>query len=181
MKPIYEGNTIEGWMSNDELQWLYETACTMTSILEVGSWMGRSTHALLSGCRGPVYAVDTFKGTPRAVEHVFAHNGGDVRAKLMENVGMFPNLIVIQADSADAAKRFNPRSFEMIFIDGDHSYSMVMRDIKAWLPIARTMLCGHDRHQDGVPQALKDCGYAWKEEAGTIWSIDPNAPPRSET
>ena len=41
-----------------ELEWLYKAAKRMKSIVEIGSWQGRSTYVLLSGCQGPVMAVD---------------------------------------------------------------------------------------------------------------------------
>ena len=55
---------IPGWMSAEELQWLFEQAGQHENIVEIGSWMGRSTHALLTGTKGKVIAVDTFQGSP---------------------------------------------------------------------------------------------------------------------
>ena len=59
-----EENRITGFMSEPELTQLYKWACECESIVEIGSWRGRSTHALLSGCKGKVYAVDHFGGNP---------------------------------------------------------------------------------------------------------------------
>jgi hypothetical protein len=66
---------IQGWMTRDELTWLYETAQTMQSIAEIGCWKGRSTCALLSGCPGTVHAVDHFLGsaTERDTFHKEVH------------------------------------------------------------------------------------------------------------
>ncbi|MBU4356393.1 MAG: class I SAM-dependent methyltransferase, partial [Proteobacteria bacterium] len=91
--PVYPGNDIKGWMSQKELQWLYEQARNMDSIVEIGCWHGRSTHAFLSGCRGTVYAVDHWQGSPGANgEILFACRdvkAMDVFAAFMKNVGGF--------------------------------------------------------------------------------------------
>ena len=56
--PVERAKGYQGWMYPEELEWLYEAAKRMNSIVEIGSWQGRSTYVLLSGCRGPVVAVD---------------------------------------------------------------------------------------------------------------------------
>jgi len=50
----YKATQIEGWMSYAELIWLNLTAKKMNSIVEIGSWKGRSAHALASACPGKV-------------------------------------------------------------------------------------------------------------------------------
>lgn len=153
-----------------ELQWLYSRAVEMDNVLEVGSWKGRSTHALLSGCTGPVFAVDHWLGSP--TERDTVHKEAlerDVYQEFLGNVGHFSNLRVIKRDSVDASAAFEDHSLDMVFIDGDHSYDGCLRDIQAWLPKVRKMLCGHDRGQEGVPQALTDSGLRWKPGPGTIW------------
>ena len=53
-------NDIEGWMEQTELEWLYSIASEMESIVEIGSWKGRSIHALCTRCKGTVTAIDLF-------------------------------------------------------------------------------------------------------------------------
>ena len=166
---VFGGIPGQGMMAV-ELQWLYDRAREMGSVLEVGSWKGRSTHALLSGCKGAVCAVDHWQGSPSERRTVHAEAAtSDVYAEFMRNVGQFENLYVLRMDSVSAADKVKDASVEMIFIDGDHSYEGCLADIRAWLPKATTLLCGHDRGQEGVPQALKESGLAWKPGPGTLW------------
>jgi hypothetical protein len=48
MTPPYD-LSIPGWMTEDELRWLHETAKSMASVVEIGCYQGRSTFALLQG------------------------------------------------------------------------------------------------------------------------------------
>jgi len=50
---------------------------------------------------------------------------------------------------------------DIIFVDGDHTYDGVRRDLLHWLPVCRnTLLCGHDytraRKHQGVKQAVDE-------------------------
>jgi hypothetical protein len=167
----YKGNNIQGWMSDIELNWLYETALTMDSILEIGCWKGRSTHALLSGCKGVVFAVDHFRGNPDQInkEHKEASDG-NLYHEFMENTVNFDNLVTMKADANDVVKFFKPKSIEMIFIDGRHLTMAVISDILNWMPICKTLLCGHDYNMEGVYNAILGINLPIKIEAGTIWS-----------
>ena len=59
------------------------------------------------------------------------------------------NTHVIREYSVNAAKILDGQ-YDIIFIDGDHSYKHVMADIKAWYPRVRDggILCGHDYSED---------------------------------
>ena len=162
---------IQGFMGDTELQWLYETAQKMDSIVEIGCWRGKSTHALLSGCRGPVYAVDHFHGSPDQVTTAHADaKTQDIYAQFLGHVGQFPNLVVHRMDSIEAARRFQPKSIDMVFIDGCHTLTAVLADLAAWRPICKKLLCGHDIGQDGVRPALQSAGVNYRNEVGSIWS-----------
>lgn len=67
--------------------------------------------------------------------------------------------IVIRKKSVDAAREIN-LPLDYVFIDGDHSYEGVKRDIAAWLPKIRPggWIGGHDygSHFPGVDQAVKE-------------------------
>jgi len=160
-------------MGPGELSWLYEKAGQMESVVEIGSWKGRSTHALLSGCPGPVFAVDHFRGSPNELDG--AHREAtkqDIFALFWKNVGHFRNLVIFRMESAVAAKYFANKSVDMVFIDGCHIAEAVVSDIKAWAPKYRKLLCGHDGTYRSVQQAIRKCGLAYKLEGG-IWIVAP--------
>jgi predicted O-methyltransferase YrrM len=175
----YEIPNIPGWMGNNEIQWLYKKATEMESIVEIGVWMGKSTHALLSGCKGIVYAVDHFMGSldERGSTHHEATQR-DISVDFFKYVGHFQNLKLIRGESIEAAKQFEPKSIDMIFIDGDHSKPAFRADMLAWLPICKKLICGHDAHTGGVSDTLKEL---WEEgklprertiPVDSIWSIE---------
>jgi predicted O-methyltransferase YrrM len=158
---------IEGFMDDRELIWLNEQAKTKQTIVEIGSWCGRSTYALLKDCPGTVYAVDHFKGSE---EHQGTIEAGlNPYEEFMKNVGHFKNLRVMKMTSLEASMSEEiPREVDMVFIDGAHDYDSVMADLKAWSPRAK-FLCGHDAGEGGVPDALRD--YFGKQLKGTVGCI----------
>jgi hypothetical protein len=168
----YRSPGINGFMGDEELAWLYEKAKEMRTIVEIGSWLGKSTHALLSGCKGTVYAIDHFKGSESEIDDAHASaKTEDIKAMFLENVGYFKNLVVIEEDSSLASKRFEDHSIDMIFIDGDHSYKFVKKDFDFWFPKCSRLFCGHDKDQDGVPKALEELGKPFFNPVNTIWCI----------
>ena len=173
MKPDYIDPEIFGFMMTTELQWLYTQAQRMGSIAEIGCWKGKSTHALLSGCSGPVFAVDHWKGSEaeRTTGHAEALTQ-DIYAQFMANVGHFKNLVVRKMDSVEAARHFAPHSIDMVWIDGGLRKQDVIDDLTAWVPVCRKLLCGHDLNQGGVAIALLEMGINYTTGAGSIWSYD---------
>lgn len=172
-KDYHYCNDIEGWMTVQEQGWLYNMAKQMNLIAEIGSWKGKSTHALLSGCPGRVYAIDHFNGSTAEIEgpHKEA-TYGDVYKEFKRNVGKFSNLETIHMASADAAKVLN-FNFDMVFIDGGHTCQEVKADIETWLPKTKKLICGHDYTWESVRKAVveclgevKICNSIWYKELG---------------
>lgn len=145
----YKYPDIEGWMTFTELNWLYNTAKGMGSVAEIGSWKGRSTHALLSSGT-QVTAIDTWEGSadPRDGTH-----GVNTFNEFQKNVGHFQNLRVVHSSSLEAAENMEG-SFDMIFIDAGHTYEEVKADILAWKPYAKKIICGHD-YSDTWPEVKR--------------------------
>lgn len=173
--PGYHGTDIEGYTVLRELQWLYTQAQKMKTVVEVGSFKGRSAHALLSGCAsGLVYCVDPWDGNT-----VWENQDGKVISpsidEFMKNTAQFPNRAAIQATSVEAALRFQDKTVDMVFIDGNHSYDSVIEDIRTWLPKTRKLLCGHDYNYygwPGVKKAVDDTFGDLVQSFGTIWFIE---------
>jgi hypothetical protein len=153
----------DGMIMKEEQEWLFDRASEMESVVEIGSWTGMSTYALLCGCKGPVYAIDTFEGTDDEIDGSMAlAKTGKLYDIFLNNVGHLPNLRVIKSKSEDAALFFQPKSIDMVWIDGDHRYDAVMTDLKLWTPICKKLLCGHDIKNELVQQALKNFGIKYK-------------------
>lgn len=162
--------SIQGWMSEAELAWLAERAAEVSSIVEIGSWKGRSTAALLTACPGIVTAVDHFLGTPE--ELTTTHEEAtreDIFAEFMRNVGGSPNLHALRMSSRQASKEFEDDSVDMVFIDGAHDAVSVLQDLTAWAPKCRRLLCGHDSNWPGVKAALARQNIKWTQGPGAIW------------
>ena len=149
----------DGWMSHEELEFLRHAASLSESVVEIGSWKGRSTKALLEGCKGPVWAVDHFKGSEDYNDSTLVIAREEPVFEIFKkNVGHYPNLRILQMDSAYAASMIPDGSVDMAFIDSDHRYEQVKAEIKRWLPKARFIVALHDYCDEwpGVKQAVEE-------------------------
>ncbi len=167
----YAANNIPGWMSFAEQYFLFENARNMESVIELGSWKGKSTHALLSSKCPHVYAIDTWKGSAFEPEAHAEAATGSVFEDFKRNVGHFPNLTIIKKDINEAVMATTDGAVDMVFIDAGHTYEEVKNDIRKWKSKARILLCGHD-YVSGWPGVIQ----AVDEELGgpdgvvdTIW------------
>ena len=135
---------IEGWISDIEGYVLYRLARDGEgegAIVEIGSWMGKSTAWLAAGSlarkREPVIAVDTFKGSPEHQERDVLREEGTTYHRFtgnLERAGVFAHVEPRIATSLEAAAAWDGRPIRLLFIDGDHSYEAAKADLDAWLP-----------------------------------------------
>jgi len=146
------GSHIQGWMSEGELRWLCQTAKEMQSVAEVGCWKGRSTFALCASRCPLVYAVDHFKGSDEPEHRAIIQSEGEPLKHFLYNMRQFNNLHVVIADSVQGAEMVS--AVDMVFLDASHEYASVVRDIQAWKPNAKKLLCGHDFLSGDVQRAV---------------------------
>jgi glycosyltransferase involved in cell wall biosynthesis len=167
----YEDKGIEGWMTPEELEFLYQKSKEMKTVIEVGSWKGRSTDALLSGCKGTVTAVDHFQGSDDVNDSTKElGQKEDVYSQFIENVGHYKNLRIHKVSSDLAARALEGLKFDMVFIDAEHTYEGVKKDILMWKDKARVLLCGHD-YQIGWPGVMKAVNEVVGKIDGVVGSI----------
>jgi len=59
-------------------------------------------------------------------------------------------------DSVEASKTFADEYFDFVYIDAQHEYEAVLRDIKAWYPKVKRggVIAGDDCGEPGVKQAV---------------------------
>lgn len=162
--------SIPGFISPDELEWLYAEAATMRHVVEVGCWLGRSASALAQGCPGLVYTVDTFQGSPSEIEssHIEALTT-NLYAEAQTQLSPWPNVRIMPMSSIQASRKFTIGSVDMVFIDGEHTALSVLSDLLAWYPKCNRLLCGHDSDWDGVREGLARFGVPFEIGPGALW------------
>jgi hypothetical protein len=182
MIDISKALTVQGWMTESELTYLAEMASKWNdapfdaNIVEVGSWMGRSTCALASNTNGRVWAVDTWQGSPEHAEELAQHEANWLYSQFLHNVTGLPVMPVMLPSvwAAEWLKRCQVYP-NLVFLDANHTYESVKADIEAWLPLIDRggILCGHDYDPPnwmGVHDAVNECVPGFKVVPGTtIW------------
>jgi predicted O-methyltransferase YrrM len=151
---------IEGFLEDLEAYTLMQLAAHgqgSGAIVEIGSYMGRSTAFLAAGAkdagRERVYAVDHFRGSPeqkagQPFSHPVLEKDGSTFGVFQANlraVNLDDHVVAIQASSVEAARSWK-EPIRLLFIDGDHSYEAAREDWKAWSPFLgnRGYVCFHD-------------------------------------
>lgn len=151
---------IDGFLSDVEGYALLRMAALgggCGAIVEVGSYLGRSTAFLAAGSasagRERVVAVDHFAGSPEHqagefhASEVLQRDGttlNQFRSNL-ESVELIDHVDVRVGASTDVAREWS-EPIRLLFVDGDHSYESSRADFEAWSPhiVERGLVCFHD-------------------------------------
>jgi len=121
-------------------------------VIELGTYTGSSAMAMLDTIKannGHLHCVDWFKGNP-GVDCLIASCAKDnvvgvLEANLAE--GGYGDCTTIHVGRTDEAHPSFPDGMaDIIFIDAEHTYSAIKRDLENWWPKLKPggMMCGHD-------------------------------------
>lgn len=174
-----------------QLEHLWVTNGRPVQIAEVGCWKGHSTAYLMQvlAQRNVPFVLmavdlwhpDYFVGHSQLPPELRAGLGEDALfAMFMANTAFVTtwdtkkgDLLVVREDSALAARHVEDQSVDMVFIDADHTYDAVVRDINAWLPKVRPggILAGHDYwvRDPGVVKAVNEAFRYVALFDGLVW------------
>ncbi len=179
---------VEGFLHDLEGYILLQLAAKgggVGAVVEIGSFMGRSTAFLAAGSklagRERVVAVDHFRGS---IEHqaggafanrTLAEEGTTFHRfqQNMQRLGLDDYVIPIQSSSAEAVKSWQG-PVRLLFIDGDHAYESCRQDFEAWSPfiVSHGLVCFHDvTNFEGVDRFYKELisgRQDFKEVAGVV-------------
>lgn len=130
---------------------------------EIGVWKGDFSHRiLLSTAPLRLHLVDPWRFEPQWPARWYggsvARSQPDMDAIYTDVVRRFrdvPEIVIHRLPSAEAAELFPNESFDWVYIDGNHSYSEVLSDLRRWWPKVRP---GGDLAGDD---------YRWRDEHGT--------------
>lgn len=175
---------LEGWFDYEELYHQIGTRYKNSILVEVGSWLGKSVAFLASVSEfyknnNKIYAIDTWNGLDiNYMEEIKQkYNKPSIYDIFKDNINDcgFENIITpIVSCSWEAAENFENESCDFIFIDADHSYESVKKDILAWYPKLKPggSFAGHDIFAQQIKQAATDglgnFGKTWTQ-VGSCW------------
>lgn len=138
MKHFYQ--TIPGYFSGPDFYSFLARQFPDGYGVEVGSFKGRSAAYL---------AVELLNhgGTPR-LDIVDAFAFGSSVADIQQSLAPVSHIIgnIHQGQSWEGAALYQDGSLDWVYIDADHHYEPVCRDIDAWLPKVKSggIIAGHD-------------------------------------
>ena len=132
--------------------------------VEVGTQHGVFAKVIAKGWCGNIYCVDLWPD--EEIFEVAQSNLDDPRFKLF------------RGDSVETAAQFVDGGFDWVYIDADHHYENVKRDIEAWYPKVRAggIVAGHDYvdYLDmGVIQAVNEFAAEHGYEVGLTTKDQP--------
>ncbi len=171
MQHIYQ--SIDGWFSFPAMYSLMVQHFPSGSrLVEIGTYKGKSfsylvVEAINSGKKFDIVGIDACPWP--GVEPCFRENMKPLEGNFRTMFG---------GDSFDRAKEFEDQSIDFCFIDANHTYEYVKRDIENFLPKMKRMgiIAGHDyNHQHpGVLKAVdevfgKNVNYDSRED---VWSVN---------
>ena len=165
-KPLMcSGSVNQYWMGlNEMLLYIWEeykkpSGEELWKGLEIGAYMGESTQIFLSSglFRGGFTVIDSWTLGQHG-EQTDDRFWVDIKNQFEHNVRIFEdeswwsgeNLKVIRGWSQNSHVEIKDDSLDFIYIDGDHSYEAVKRDLELYLPKLKKggLMCGHDYDKD---------------------------------
>jgi len=155
-------NFEEDWFTYPTVYKIIVDRCRLNGkILELGAWKGRSSFFLVTEAKNKssdieVHIVDSWSDVSDWWKLSTLENGEDVFAKFKINMSSLTGFYKChRMDSCEASKLFEDGSLDGVFIDADHSYEAVKRDIQLWLPKIKRggTLAGHDI--EGHPNSME--------------------------
>ncbi len=148
---------------------------------EIGCLEGAMTRHILKGCLGlqVFYAVDLWSWD--AYEGEEGHerlrerwNFPTIKKRFDKVACVFPKrIVVLHGISWEMAEKVEDNSLDFVFIDANHSYECVVKDIKAWTPKLRPggLLSGHDfsERYSGVVDAVTELTSNFSLSVDHVW------------
>lgn len=152
-------------------------------IVELGSYMGKSTCWLAEGSRrgrgAGVIAVDAWNlmGNVDGKHRYASLETKQVFDEQLKTMDFWETIYAIQDFTAAVGRAYPRMDVGLLFVDADHSYEAVKADFEAWEPhlVERAVVAFDDygtRKNPGVERFVRELAKRYN------WSviIDPNAP-----
>lgn len=132
---------------------------------EIGIYLGETAEYALRNIELKQYVmIDPY--IPHGDMQRSASDWSEIYDKISELFMVRPNVKFVRKTSEEASVDFPDGYFDFVYIDGNHEYEYVTKDLNLWYPKVRGggILCGHDYGNEptwmGVKKAVDEFALA---------------------
>ena len=158
---LRELNKVKGHIGLNEGFLLFKIAKSLREnsvIVEIGSFMGKSSCFIAEGIglkKIQFFCIDPWN------DHMKQKEAKGTFSEFLQNTEKYRSkIIVLRGFSYEIIKQWpSHRKIDFLWIDGDHSYEGVKKDIHDWIPLVKkdSFICFHDyRDAPGVKKAVDE-------------------------
>lgn len=128
---------------------------------EVGVCRGETSFTLLEQCKNirMLYAIDAWKSYTDWIGVIDQPTLDKFLNITESNLKEYEKRVTImKMDSVEASSTFGDHTLSFVFIDGDHSYEGVLKDLNAYYSKVKDggIVSGHDWNMSSVSSAIND-------------------------
>lgn len=128
-------------------------------VCEIGSWVGMSTTILggvVKKYKGKMYAIDKFTKEVGFDKHIIdgkklkiTFDTEKLLRATLQRQELNDTVEILKGSSDKFVETIPDNSLDLIFIDGDHRYKQIRRDLNNyWSKVkSKGIMCGHDYNQ----------------------------------
>lgn len=164
----FSWENIDGWFSSADRDFVIDIIRKIKNgtIVEVGIFKGKSTAVMMPIAvqnNTQFYAIDNFFGgldENSPASKIQRTQGDKVMQEFISNMKKLginrTDYVLWKLDSISAALNFPNDSIDFVFIDSDHAYESVKKDIETWYDKVKPggILGGHDFNNHDVRRAV---------------------------
>lgn len=152
---------LDGQILLEESAFLFRAARDRRTIVEIGSFRGKSCVMLARGAGpgGRVTAVDPHLPPSSLPSERYAFRDHDIFLESVARHGVADRVDPWIMTSREASARWDGAPIDLMWIDGDHTYDAVRFDLEAWSARVRVggLLAAHDcRRGSAVERAWRE-------------------------
>jgi hypothetical protein len=136
-------------ISREQLVKIFEQNKLLGKGVEIGSFKGEYAKNILNFWSGDLYLIDVWREL-NINDYQDSSNQYDYKNIInscLENIKQNEHrCFMIRSDSVKASELFNDQSLDFIYIDANHKYEFVKKDMEKWFPKLRYggIFSGHD-------------------------------------
>lgn len=153
------------------------SSSTPKTMIEIGSYMGESTMMFASvGIFDTIHSIEPHNGNEE-FNKLYGYSWEDIKKEYKINTRYFDNIVHHQDYSYNVVDIFKDNSIDFIYIDAEHTYESVKRDLDLYLPKLKKggIIGGHDYHEvwPGVCKAIDEQLTSITQFEDTSWICTP--------